>query len=113
MKQEQIQMRRPSSSMTNEEWQKVFNNLKDETPESSGRLISRRDVRTERGCSEEQLEKYCAYINDVLGAIRRGHTDFCYYIYQIEDLLRFEHNRLRTEYMPDDQCFKVWLAKSR
>lgn len=113
MNQEPTQMRRPSPTMTDEEWQKIFQNLKDETPESQHRLIARRDARSERGCNEEQLERYCAYINDILGAIRRGQTDFCYYIYQIADLLRFERNRLRTEYLPDEQCFKVWLDKSR
>ena len=60
---------------------------------------------------ETVYQRYCRYINDVLSEIRKGNHDYCYYCYQIRDLLRFEHNRLRTKYYPDGQYVEVWLDR--
>lgn len=56
-----------------------------------------------------QFQSYCSYINDVLRNIRKGEVDYCYFIYQIEDLLRFHYNDLRTRYC--DGYWEVWLEK--
>lgn len=58
---------------------------------------------------EPQWIRYRTYINDILKNIRKGGTDYCYFIYQITDLLKYEHDRLMTEYMPEDEMFRVWL----
>lgn len=33
--------------------------------------------------------RYRNYINSVLSALNRGEKDYCYYIYQVQELLRF------------------------
>ena len=58
-----------------------------------------------------QYQYYCDGINDILSTIRRGEIDYCYHIYQIEDLLKYEHDRLKAEWLPEDGCFKLSLNK--
>lgn len=55
---------------------------------------------------------YRQFINGVLETIRNGGCDFCHYIYQVADLLRFEHDTLAVDWLPEDSCFKVYLIKS-
>lgn len=52
---------------------------------------------------------YCQFINSVLAAIRSGDEDYCFNVYQITELLRFEHDRLRAKWLKEYRCFKVWL----
>lgn len=52
---------------------------------------------------------YCKFINDVLRTIRSGKSDYCFYVYQIADLLRFENSQLRCAWEPEYECFRVWL----
>ena len=54
-------------------------------------------------------QQYCSYINSVLSAIRMGEHDYCYFKYQIMDLLRFHYDTLRTRYC--DGYWEVWLEK--
>lgn len=54
-------------------------------------------------------QEYCAFINDILRNIRSGQIDYCYFIYQIMDLLRYEYDRLVTKYC--DGYWEVWLKK--
>lgn len=51
------------------------------------------------------------FINDVLKQIRSGHTDYVYHIYNISELLKYEHEKLQTFYDQKEQCFIVWLLK--
>lgn len=55
-----------------------------------------------------QYQCYCKFINDVLSVIRAGEVDYCYYIYQIIELLKYEPN-LKTSWLSEFRCFKVWL----
>lgn len=60
---------------------------------------------------ETQYTRYKKFINDILKVIRKGEVDYAYYIYQIEDLLRYEPN-LKTKYVRDNSdfsYFEVWL----
>lgn len=59
---------------------------------------------------DSEWARYTRYINSVLNSIRNGNDDYVYHIYQIADLLRFEHDRLRTEYVKEDGYFRVWLS---
>ena len=59
------------------------------------------------GCTSWQ--SYCAYINDILSNIRAGQVDYCYYIYQILDLVKFHYNNLMTRYR--DGYWEVWLER--
>lgn len=55
-------------------------------------------------------EYYRKFINDILRNIRRGKTDYCYELYQIRELLRFEPD-LQVEY--SDRTFAVSLPKDK
>ena len=59
-------------------------------------------------CGETQWNRYCEFINSVLKSIRSGEEDYCFYPYQIAELLRFEQG-LKAEYLPDSGCVKVNL----
>lgn len=54
-------------------------------------------------------QQYCTYINSVLSTIRSGDHDYCYYKYQIMDLLKFHYESLRTKYC--DGYWEVWLER--
>ena len=110
----------PSSSMTDEKWQKEFKirkhfitphphnitELKGKYSKESG-IWNEESNGTYYGCTNWQ--SYCSYINDVLRNIRKGQVDYCYYIYQILDLLKFHCDDLRTKYC--DGYWEVWLER--
>lgn len=110
----------PSSSMTNEQWRECFNIMKRSIKQSKYRRMPVCSAPTVinhyiTGCSPEycgetQWTNYRRYINNVLSAIRKGEHDYCYFTYQIEDLLRYEHDNLRTQWLPEYGCFRVWLS---
>lgn len=109
---------RPTSSMTNEKWQKEFNLRKmfitphpQEIKKLKGKYSKESGVWSEEtqgkydGCTSWQ--SYCSYINDILNNIRSGQVDYCYYIYQILDIAKFHYNTLKTKYC--DGYWEVWL----
>lgn len=57
-----------------------------------------------------QYQSYCDFINDILKNIRSGGLDYCYYIYQIADLLRYEPN-LKSKWEPDGY-FLIWISNA-
>lgn len=54
---------------------------------------------------------YILFINDTLEQLRKGEICECWFVYQIHDLLRFEHDSLRTKYIPESQTVQIWLKK--
>jgi hypothetical protein len=113
---------RPLPSLTDEKWQKEFNVRKlfvrpippdSKIKKMNGRYSKEYGIWNEErqgeyhGCTNYQ--QYCSFINDVLENIRGGQVDYCYYIYQIMDLLRFHYHDLRTRYC--DCYWEVWLDK--
>lgn len=106
--------------LTNKVWQTIFQSIRNDIKPSGMRNMKKKipfrphkefDLENAREYTgESNYNAYCDFINGVLGTIRRGKKDFCYFVYQIADLLRFEPD-LRTEYLEKDECFKVWLAK--
>lgn len=111
---------RPTSYMTDEKWQKEFNlrklfitpypnnikKLKGQCSKESGKW-NNETMGMYCGCTSWQ--SYCSYINDVLNNIRAGQVDYCYFIFQIIDLLKFHYNDLRTKYC--DGYWQVWLER--
>lgn len=105
---------RPSYSLTDKEWQNQFSIMKLYI-KPYAKSITRFGGKGSRelGMAQENYDgitnwqSYCAYINDVLKNIRRGNHDFCFYGYQIVDLLKFHYNTLRTKYC--DGYWEVWL----
>lgn len=55
-----------------------------------------------------QYQQYCSFINNILRAIRRGEIDYCFYIYQIQDLLKYEE-RLKAVWLQSEGCFRLSL----
>ena len=111
---------RPTSAMTDEKWQKEFNlrkmfiapypkdikKLKGQHSKESG-MWNEETQGTYHGCTSWQ--SYCSYINDILNNIRSGQVDYCYYIYQILDIVKFHYNDLKTRYC--DGYWEVWLER--
>lgn len=104
--------------MTDNEWQKYFSILKLVIHQSSEKRMKYSYSVLVNGhydnsyfiySGDTQWQTYCKFINSVLVAIRNGEPDYCYHIYQISDLLRFEHDRLRAVWLPEYQCFEVSL----
>lgn len=55
-------------------------------------------------------DSYVDFICGVLETIRTGNVDYCFFIYQIEDLLKFEKDQLQSRWLPEEECFMVWLS---
>lgn len=112
---------RPEPDLTDKEWQEEFAIRKLYiTPYKSRivKLTSRYARETSLYDSEAggkyhgptNWKQYCDYINSVLSAIRSGERDYCYYKYQIMDLLKFHYDTLRTRYCGDGY-WEVWLER--
>ena len=86
---------------SDEDWQKHFETLRGSvTPAKCGSpLIA-------LNCDPT----YRTFICDVLDVLHNGNVDYCFYDYQIEDLLKFEPKRLRTKWVPKSRNFMVWLS---
>ena len=113
---------RPSSTLTDEKWQKEFNIRKlfvKPVNKSVKRFGQKNSFSEETGYWNEETmgtyhgatnwQEYCSFINDVLSNIRAGQVDYIYFIYQIMDLLKFHYNDLRTKYC--DGYWEVWLER--
>lgn len=101
---------RPTSYMTNEKWQREFELRKSFiTPSKERRMKAMSSEHCTEYHGETLNHYYRQYINDVLKNIRAGNIDYCYFIYQIEDLLRYEYDRLVTYYNADYECWTVCL----
>ena len=125
MKLEELQTisltaQKPDKDMTDKEWQEYFRIMKTLTHQvKEKRMSCRTSPILINGYSDNQFTyqgdtqwiKYKEFINSILFAIRHGECDYCFYIYHIAELLRYEHDNLRTKWLPDDNCFQVWLNK--
>jgi len=85
----------PPSDYTNQQWQNDLAELKEKIePSPRKRMVTIRESakKTESGSyyGKTQYQYYCAFINDILEQIRSGQEAFCYYVYQVIDVLRFE-----------------------
>lgn len=108
----------PSRSETDADWQTFFHRMHFIVRPRETRKITHKDISTHNSLfynkpktedGELLWQWYCSFINDTLSAIRRGETCYCFYIYQIAELLQFEHDHLRSKWFPEQKCFKVWL----
>lgn len=106
----------PSESYTNEKWKKEFEIMRLTTTPTKERKMNGKYSKESGYWNEDTMgtyhgstnyQDYCRYINDVLSSIRANQVDYCYYFYQIADLLRFHKDELKAEYC--DGYWKVWL----
>ena len=86
---------KPSPSLTDEKWQMEFN-------------IRKMFINTCQGYTAGSKSNHI-YITDVLNNIQHGQVDYCYFIYQIMDLLKVYPVSLKTRYR--DGYWEVWLNK--
>jgi len=103
------------SGTTDDEWQEAFKVLKYlVSPSGKRRMELPKSYCLVNGTKvsfqeETQWTRYCEFINSILNTIRQGEVDYCYYIYQIKELLKYEHDNLAVTYLPEDECFCVSL----
>lgn len=71
-------------------------------------VVSERLPKYEIYHGQTQYQCYCKFINDVLRCVRKHQVDYCYFIYQIKELLKYEPD-LQAKYLEELNCFKVWL----
>lgn len=111
---------RPLSSLTDEKWQKEFDlrkmfivpypkNIKKFGGKYSREYSIRGKENNDTYYGYTNYQSYCSFINDVLKNIRSGQMDYCYYIFQIMDLLKFHYDDLRTRYC--DGYWEIWLER--
>lgn len=108
--------------MTNSQWQQYFEMLRNVIEPSSEKKMT--GGKASMSMNGRRIDQYSEYhgetlyyyyvqtINNILKAIRNNESDYCYNLDQIKDLLRFEHDRLRSEWMPENGCFRVWLSET-
>lgn len=108
----------PPKDMTDEQWQKYFSRMVLLVKPSTEKQMNNRVKMTVNGrdisyyssyTGETNYYYYQQTINTILSGIRKRKHDYCYNIHQITYLLKFEHDRLRTKWLPDSGCFEVWL----
>lgn len=111
-----IRTGRPCLHWDNAKWQLFFSRLKlhiQPAPNAECNLPFP-GIRLKSGedyYGNTNYQYYCRYINDVLTTIRHGKDDYCYFIYQIADLCRYEPE-LKTELCGGRELspyIRVWL----
>ena len=104
------------ASLTGQLWDTLFLEMKSMTVPSNNKILKSYECEVCSGIvsneyhGETSWQRYKQYINDVLRTIRNKETDYCYYAYQVQELLRFEPN-LKSRFVNDDglQYWEVWL----
>lgn len=106
---------RPSTLMTDQQWQHRFELMRAITQISKNKKLTHmpdpRNLSGDRYCGDTMYHYFKIFINDVLEQIRLGHHEYCYYTYQIQELLKYENSRLMSKYHPQDQLWEVWLRR--
>jgi len=110
----------PSGATNNSEWQTYFKVLKAVVKPSAEKYLPKAYSPRQTYYrnynqvydGETQWYRYVQFINQILRNIRRGEEDYCYYTYQILELLRFEPENLCADWLEDDECFKVYLLNN-
>ena len=103
---------RPHRNYTNEEWQKDFIKIKEKVRSSKLNfipVIKEFDNTNYTYHGKTQYQYYCDFINNTLKEIRNGETSYCFYVYQIAELLKYEHERLCSIWSEEDRCFYISL----
>ena len=106
---------RPPRGYSDSDWQKDFTKLKDKIQKSKTEnkmpVIEEPPYNPDKPYyGKTQYQCYCDFINDILDNIRNGGTDYCFYIYQIADLLKYEHE-LKATWSEQDEAFILTLNK--
>ena len=106
-----LNKRRPIDFTSDDMWQDYFSQMKSLVqPSAKKKMDTIRETTSDPNCYHGQTNEayYRVYINSILKNIRSGKEDFCYFVYQIADLLKYEPD-LHTEFIPDGEYFVVSL----
>lgn len=110
-----INAKMPFENITDEKWQQYFDCMKMIiTPAKSRKMTGTSSLSLKEGDvykGETQSKQYQKFINDILHTIRHGEVDYCFFVYQIADLLKFEQN-ITAKWINDFECFEISLAQS-
>lgn len=102
---------RPPKDYTDSQWQQDLIRIRTAVQPSFQRkkviTVSQHFQGTYHG--KTQYQCHCDFINDILSNIREGRTDYCFYIYQIAELLKYEHDGLQAVWLEEERCFKLSL----
>ena len=93
---------------TEDEWKKILEQLRKLARVHKKELMISSSERQSEYSGQTQYEIYSKYIKDVLQEIRIGHTDYCYFLYQLQDLLSFEPD-VQVNWVRDGNYFEVSL----
>lgn len=112
---------RPTLQLTDTVWQQIIKQIKGNIKPLDNGTNKKMIVRSSRAIMNEWGEyeedqtpdwkRYCQFINSVLDDIRAGEVSYCYYFYQISQLLAFHKNDLKTRYDESEKHWEVWLDK--
>ena len=101
-----------SENMTDTEWQNYFTRMKMlVVPAKTKNMTGAYAIKLKEGeiyQGDTQAYRYKQFINSILSNIRRGEIEFCFYIYHIVDLLKYEP-ALKATWLPNAECFEVSL----
>ncbi len=101
-------------SLDNRQWQTVFDWLRSKTEPRTDKRFNMKRYSFEKTSytytGESEYFRYMLFINDILSTIRSGKTDYCFKVEHVVDLLKFEHDRLQTEWIPSESYFKVFIC---
>ena len=104
---------KPPLDYTDKQWQCDFEILKSkisQSPFSQMTVIPELPYSPDRTYhGKTQYQCYCDFINDILNNIRNGGIDYCFYIYQVAELLKYEHDDLQVRYLEKEKCFRLSL----
>lgn len=103
---------RPPKGYTSQQWEKDFSILKEKIKQSKQKkmyVVRESSYKDTTYHGKTQYQYYCDTINDILHNIRSGGTDYCFNIFQIADLLKFEHDSLQVDWMENERCFLIAL----
>lgn len=97
---------------TDEEWQEYFAQIKSVVSPAKmnkAKMVSDTHLK-ENGIylGLPEAKRYYQFINSVLKTIRSGEKDYVFFVYQIVDLLKYEH-RFTACYLPEYRCFELGL----
>ena len=106
--------RKLSNDMTDKEWQEFFAYMKSAIKPTGKKYMSVPKITPikegQEYNGESQEWRYRQFINDMLHTIRKGKVDYCFFVFQIKDLLKYEP-RLKVTWLPLSDCFCVSIEE--
>ena len=105
---------------TEKDWQEILNFTEEETValvgynnpheiKGSRIFVSLGSDNDNKSDEENKRTYYKKFISDISNNIKKGNIDYCYYDYQIKELLKYHPFNLQTRKC--NGCIEVWLER--